>query len=35
MINHREKGDDNDYTEKTFEMSRHFKNKGMMRKKVI
>lgn len=27
--------DDNDYTEKTYEMSRHFKDKGMMRKKVI
>jgi hypothetical protein len=25
----------NDYTEKTYEMSRHFKDKGMMRKKVI
>lgn len=27
--------DRNDYTEKTYEMSRHFKDKGMMRKKVI
>lgn len=27
--------DNNDYTEKTYEMSRHFKDKGMMRKKVI
>lgn len=27
--------DINDYTEKTYEMSRHFKDKGMMRKKVI
>jgi hypothetical protein len=27
--------DKNDYTEKTYEMSRHFKDKGMMRKKVI
>jgi hypothetical protein len=25
----------NDYTEKTYEMSRHFKDKGMLRKKVI
>lgn len=25
----------NDYTEKTYEISRHFKDKGMMRKKVV
>ena len=26
---------DNDFTEKTYEISRHFENKGLMRKKVI
>lgn len=25
----------NDYTEKTYEISRHFKDKGMMRKKIV
>jgi hypothetical protein len=32
---HKINDDNNDYTEKTYEMSRHFKDKGMMRKKVI
>ncbi len=25
----------NDYTEKTYEISRHFKDKGIMRKKIV
>jgi hypothetical protein len=25
----------NDYTEKTYEISRHFKDKGMIRKKIV
>ncbi|WP_445454289.1 AbiH family protein [Flavobacterium sp. 25HG05S-40] len=34
FYHHREDGT-NDYTEKTYEISRHFKDKGMMRKKVV
>lgn len=32
---HQIDGDRNDFTEKTYEISRHFKDKGMMRKKII
>lgn len=32
---HQREDDTNDYTEKTYEISRHFKDKGMMRKKVV
>lgn len=32
---HRKPDGTNDYTEKTYEISRHFKDKGMMRKKVV
>lgn len=32
---HKVDDDTNDYTEKIFEISRHFKNKGLMRKKII
>ncbi|QBZ98841.1 AbiH family protein [Flavobacterium sangjuense] len=32
---HQREDGTNDYTEKTYEISRHFKDKGMMRKKVV
>lgn len=32
---HQKEDGTNDYTEKTYEISRHFKDKGMMRKKVV
>lgn len=32
---HKKADDSNDYTEKTYEISRHFKDKGLMRKKIV
>jgi len=32
---HQKEDGTNDYTEKTYEISRHFKDKGMMRKKIV
>ena len=32
---HKKDDGTNDYTEKTYEISRHFTNKGMLRKKVV
>lgn len=32
---HKKVDGSNDYTEKTYEISRHFKDKGMMRKKIV
>lgn len=32
---HQREDGTNDYTEKTYEISRHFKDKGMMRKKIV
>lgn len=32
---HEKEDGTNDYTEKTYEISRHFKDKGMMRKKIV
>lgn len=32
---HKKADNSNDYTEKTYEISRHFKDKGMMRKKIV
>ncbi|MBS7787971.1 hypothetical protein KIH23_11750 [Flavobacterium sp. CYK-55] len=35
MFYHQKPDGTNDYTEKTYEISRHFKDKGMMRKKIV
>lgn len=35
IFHHRRSDNSNDYTEKTYEIARHFTNKGLMRKKIV